>query len=281
MRTLQLKQGQVVTIQRNHVFEDVIPLYRTKPTQVLSQEFEVKFSDECALDAGGVTRELFSAFWEVAKITLFDGCNVVIPSVNPHSELIHFSVIGTVLSHGYLISGYIPIAVAFPVLVCALKGPTVEIPVQIMIEAFLNYLSDYEANILKQALSTSGSEISGQMQTDLVDILSKFGCRQVPKRANIRTLVLQVATHEMQTVPSRVLHYMHSGVPLQHKPFWESLTVNDLLSLYNFASVSPFQIIHAVKVPEDMTPIQSRAFNFLISFIGNLKDHTVKMSGPI
>ena len=103
----------------------------------------MKFSDERALDAGGVTKELFSAFWEVAKITLFDGCNVVIPSVNPHSELIHFSVVGTVLSHGYLISGYIPIAVAFPVLVCALKGPIVEILAQIMIEAFLNYLSDY------------------------------------------------------------------------------------------------------------------------------------------
>ena len=73
----------------------------------------------------------------------------------------------------------------------------------------------------------------------------------------------------MQTVPSEVLHYMHSGVPLQHKPFWKSLTVNDLFSLYNLASVSPSQIVCAIKAPDDMTPLQSRAFNF---FIGNLKD---------
>ena len=32
-------------------------------------------------------------------------------------------MIGTILSPGYLVSGYVPVAVAFPVFVCELKGP--------------------------------------------------------------------------------------------------------------------------------------------------------------
>ena len=119
MRSLHLTEGELVIIRRDHVFEDVISLYRTKPIQVLSQEFSVEFKDERAFDAGGLTRELFSTFWEQARLTLFDGANAVVPAVHPHTELVHFCVIGTVLSHGYLVSGYIPVAVAFPILAYA------------------------------------------------------------------------------------------------------------------------------------------------------------------
>ena len=37
----------------------------------------IQFEDELAIDVGGVTREMFSAFWEKAYSLLCDGANVL------------------------------------------------------------------------------------------------------------------------------------------------------------------------------------------------------------
>ena len=56
-------------------------LYRQKK---MGKEFpmNIALQSEKALDQGGVTREMLSAFWEVAYATYFYGEGVVIPLIH-------------------------------------------------------------------------------------------------------------------------------------------------------------------------------------------------------
>ena len=88
---------------------------------------QLEYKGERALETGDVMRDVFSAFWEEAIPRLFDGGSAVSPALTPHSEMIIYSIVGTVLSHGFLEAGFLPYRVAFPVIACAIKGPLTEI----------------------------------------------------------------------------------------------------------------------------------------------------------
>lgn len=257
-------------IRRDKVFDDLVSLYRTKSAKLLQQEFHVKFDNERAYDTGGVARDLFSAFWQEARVKLFDGSTVVVPAVTPHSEMVEYCVMGTILSHGYLVSGYIPVDIAFPVLACILKGPLMDIPDRFVLDSFMDYLSTYEADTVRLALNKS--EFSQDLSNALVGVLSRFGCRQLPSPANLNSLLVQLARHEMLTIPLRVLHYMHSGVPSTHHSFWGTFSISDLFDLYKLVDMTPSQVIQSISVPDDMNAAQDRVFNYLLCFVGNLKD---------
>lgn len=67
---------------------------------------------------------MFSAFWDDAYVRVFDGGSVLVPAVYPHVDMTVLPVLGTILSHGFLSSGFLPIRLAFPVvyIVCSTSG---------------------------------------------------------------------------------------------------------------------------------------------------------------
>lgn len=127
MASIGATHGRSHVVKRSSVFEDVMVLYQREQ---MHKEFpiNIKFESEKAVDVGGVTREMYSAFWEKAYGTYFDGAGVVIPLLHAQMDIEAFSTLGTIVSHGYLASGYLPIRLVLPSLIGILLGPAVEIP---------------------------------------------------------------------------------------------------------------------------------------------------------
>ena len=64
MKSLNAAPSSCVhTVCRSSVFEDVLRLYREESI-VKEYPITVEFEGEIAVDEGGVTREMFSAFWD-------------------------------------------------------------------------------------------------------------------------------------------------------------------------------------------------------------------------
>ena len=125
------------------MFEDVIHLYRSgKPIQ--EHPFSIKFDGERAYDAGGVTRDMFSAFWEAAYERVFNGSTLLAPVMHPQVDFTIFPLLGAILSHGFLVSGFLPLRIAFPVLVSLLLGPCTTTPPQQVMEAFIESISEHD-----------------------------------------------------------------------------------------------------------------------------------------
>ena len=96
-------------ISRENLYEDSIALYANNlPTLVQEYPFRIKYTNERAVDTGGVSRDFFSGFWEIAYVKDFDDGSTYIPSVHPHTDLSHYVVLGSILAHGLMSSGFPP-----------------------------------------------------------------------------------------------------------------------------------------------------------------------------
>mgnify|MGYP003461418041 FL=1 len=147
-------QGLGLAFHRDHVYEDVIKTYQENHEEIVKEfPFRVRYINERAVDIGGVCRDLFSAFWEDSYIKNFDGEKLLVPAVHPNTDMAVHRLHGTILSHGFMVCGFLPIRVAFPVLAAVFFGPEVEVPDSIILDSFIDYLATYESSFISQALT--------------------------------------------------------------------------------------------------------------------------------
>ena len=94
--------------------------------------FRSKFVGERAVDLGGVTRDVFSAFFEEAYAKCFDGSSLLTPSDNPLIDSSTLSTVGTIISHVYLITGMLSVQIAFPCLAAVLLPSVSGVPEEVV-----------------------------------------------------------------------------------------------------------------------------------------------------
>ena len=107
-------QGLERAFCRDHVYEDVIEAYQDNLEEILKEfPFQVRYIKEKAVDIGGVCLDLFSTFWEDSDVKNFDGEKLLVPAVRPNTNKAVLRLHGTILSHGFMVCGFLPIRIAF------------------------------------------------------------------------------------------------------------------------------------------------------------------------
>ena len=261
--------GPKRTIDRANLYEDVLDVYREGD---IVQEYPlfIKYEGEKAVDEGGVQRDMLSAFWAEAYTRLFEGAKTLTPMIHPGLDMTVFPILGRILSHGYLACGMLPVCIALPSLIGMVLGPSVAIPSKIIIESFADYVSDVERRSLKDALECN-EPFTYTVRAELVNILSRFGCRQVPTHSNLRGLVEQVARYEFCAKPAAALALIHSGIPINHKPFWEQKSATDVQHLFYRMSVTPTKVLSMLEFSEATNELEERVCNYLTTMVGNMQ----------
>ena len=61
----------------------------------------------------------------------------MVSAVYPGTDMANLPVLGTITSHGFLGSGFLPIRVAFPVVAAILLGPSTEVPDTVIMDHLL------------------------------------------------------------------------------------------------------------------------------------------------
>ena len=89
---------------------------------------------------------------------------------------------------GYISCGFLPLRIAFPVIASCLKGPSIQFPDSILIQSFLDYVSTLEGTKLHHTLQSR--EFTLDQQADVISILSRMGCREMPTAANLKHLIV-------------------------------------------------------------------------------------------
>ena len=209
-------------------------LSKRSRTAGFSQEYplSMEFIVEQAVDLGGVSRDVMSAIWQTTYEKLFDGSKLFVPVVSPHVEFSLLPALGKILSHGYLCTGFLPTQIAFPSLAAMLLGPGAIIEDNILVESFLDYVSDVDRNVLHAAvqIATHASKCSfpPDVQEQLLTVLSNYGCRQIPAPTNLSQTVTDIARFLFLTTPMSAICMINSGIPSLHQPF----CVQNLLKTY-------------------------------------------------
>ena len=273
-QSVSSQSGLHHVIKRETVYEDVIEVYTDAVAEVLEEySLRFRFEGERAFDAGGVCREVFSCFWKLAYPKHFDGERLLVPSICPGMKKCEMTTLGTIISHGYLVCGFLPIRLALPVIVGTLKGPNVDIPDAIVIESLVDYISVYESALLREALKIACTKqkmsFPTQMVSKLIQLVSRFDCTTIPTCENFWQLVTDIARHLFTGKPLGLLYALHNGVPEPHRSFWESISVKKLFDLYRALNASPSIVLSLLEEPEFENEAEAKVSYYLTTFIGN------------
>lgn len=135
---------------------------------------------------------MLSAFWKDAFGRLFDGQNIMLSVVHAHTDLSAFPNLGWILSHGYLVSGFLPVRVAFSVIAgILLSNIAGKVPDKVLIEIFAESVCAHDAVIIKADLEVlETSHFPSQLQHDLIGVLRQYGCRENHSPDNLKRLLI-------------------------------------------------------------------------------------------
>ena len=277
--SIDTHHGMPHLVCRSNLYNDCFTLYEQELATIkMEYPFRVTFQDEQAVDTGGVAKDMFSGFWELAYTKDMDGGSTYVPMVHPHTKLFRYKILGAILAHGFMSSGFIPIRLSFPVLAFTLLGCDVEIPPSIVVDSFIDYVSDYDGSLFHDALKASRSQkaFSPCLQGELVRVLGGMGCRKVPSSHNIVQLITEVAHHELMVKPLAATCSLRAGVPAEYFPFLNEFSVARLYKLCIAISVTPQSVLGVLSVRDDLDANQARVFSYLKTFIGNLPNQDLR-----
>ncbi len=267
-------EGNTHFINREDLFEGTIQLFHDANT-LRESTLSIAFDGELGVDAGGVSRDLLSAFWEITYGKFFDGSALLRPVVHPNVRSELWSTLGAALSHGYLVSGFLPVRIVFPSLVATLKGPQVQVSSSIVRSCFVDYVSTVESALLKSALQCQSS-FPEDLQSRLNSFFYRFDCRERPTKANVLQLLDKVARYEFLTKPMASIAQMHYGITRDEQDFWQKKSVESLYDLYNSLLTSPSKVLEMIDESFFDSRNEERVFGYLQQFVGNMTSETVQ-----
>ena len=169
------------------------------------------------------------------------------------------------MSHAYLVSGVLPVRIAFPTLAHCLLGSNVRIPDDIMLTSFIDSLS---AHVLKIALEEPSPEFTTQTHAGVISIFSRS---EIPTPQTLKSSVLRISC-EFILKPSAAILEIQSGIPSQHRPFWEKMGSQGLFSLYKAKSVSVAKVLEMFDEAEGSDFDQERVLTYLRQYIGSMSN---------
>ena len=258
-------------LRRECLYEDMLKIFSSEEA-VTEYPFRVRFQGERGVDTGGLSREAFSTFWELAYNKHFDGSSSLVPVVSACLDSATLQVLGRILSFGYVACGFLPVRIAFPTLAAMLLHPLPDFPHDVLVEAFRDTLTPVDAATLKEALACREKDnFPPRLFNRLVNVFSSFECLEVPKPGNILKLCERSARYVCLTKPFAVLTEIGKGVPSQHHQFWKAKGVEGLKRLILALSVSPSKVLESIEEPLFVSPIEQRVFGYLTQYIGHMK----------
>ena len=186
------------------------------------------------------------------------------------------SLLGAILSHGYLVSGFLPLRVAFPSLAGMLIGPSCDMPPGLLVEAYVDSISTTDGSRIKECLKVEGNYFSQATTHSLFGILSRSGIKQLPTPKNIQQHLLKAAKYEFINKPFAALTAINQGIPSTHYSFWQSMGIVGLWKLYLALSVTPTKVLEFIQEPECCTSHHSRVFDYLTQMIGSMNQDELR-----
>ena len=199
----------------------MIELFSQPTSLLLCSAPYVQFEGENATDLDGLTRELFSLFWEFSKNKYFEE---MVPRIDPQTcQMDIFTILGRIISYGYLITGFFPIFVARASMLSVLCETNISD--DILLSSFLNYIDVFERESASRMMLNEDFDI-------ITAMLSRFKCFSIPCSDNIEQCMIECAKSELICRPTHALRKIYQGMKEVHPTLWELVNPKCIEKIY-------------------------------------------------
>ena len=235
-----------VTVRRQDILENVVKMYTEDP-DIAKCRLNVRFLDEKGIDFGGVTKDFFTSFWEVAFQTYFDGDVLKVPLVSPQklADKPRMQALGPVLEHGWRVTGELPVRFCEASIIAVLHGEDA-VPNEALERSFLWYISEFEREVLCSILE--GGKVDDYKREAVFGLYRRFSMQSLPATSQdeLREHILTMARCEFLIKPMAILSYMRSGIS-DLVSLKKSLPVQRISELYQVLSPTSANVLKHVR----------------------------------
>ena len=155
-----------------------------------------------------------------------------------------------------------------------LLGPHTVVSDSIFLNTFPDLLTDLELSVLREAIGCT-SPFNQELKNSLIDVLARFGCREVPTNETIRALLIRILHYELLSKPLAAISLMNSGIPSIHKAWWQTKSVDELHKVYMTPTATSSKVLQAI-FAETSNQSEERMMTYLRQFIGGMKQDMVR-----
>ena len=131
------QQVRIVAIHRLKVVEYLLDAF--KDSSILNCKLNMLFVNEQALDHAGVSRDVYSAFWE-QFLELCEGEDERVPRLRPDYSEAEWLAVGRIWVKGLLDHGVLPMKLSKAFIISCIHGID-SIPNDVLLTSFLQYIS--------------------------------------------------------------------------------------------------------------------------------------------
>lgn len=184
-----VKESRYVKIRRVMVIKDLLEIFMD--CKVLNLALRMEFANEKALDDDGVSRDVYTAFWE-EFLEHCEGEDERVPRLRPDYSEREWQAIGRIWVKGYMDHGLIPVRLS-PAFILACNHGVTAVDEELLMSSFMKYLSAGERSAVEKALLGNMDENDDE---ELLDLFSRMGSHHLPPKENMHA-VIQIMAHKV------------------------------------------------------------------------------------
>lgn len=251
-----------IRIHRCTVLKDMIETFKD-PT-ILSDFCCFKMilpnGDEEMGEGEGVTKDCLSEFWGNFYDQCTTGSRAKVPYLRHDFSYEEWSAVGRIIVLGWTQCKYFPVQLALPFM----ESVTIRRPTCDLIDSFLMFLPEEEADIISSALK----DYESIDQDDLFDVLSNYNCRNVPSKGKLEKIIMELAHKELVQAPTFVANcWRREFGPIKGLDFKD--VVKQL-------SPTSRKVVSKLSFPDKMTAEQETTANHLQRMVRSIEMNILK-----
>lgn len=210
-------------IHRVKVVEDLLAVF--VDSNIILSTLKMDFVNESAVDDAGVSREVYTAFWD-QFLEQCEGEDERIPRLRPDFSEVEWEAVGRIWVKGLLDLGILPVRLASAFILACMHGID-SVSDDVLMSSFHNYLSVTERSAVAKARQGTLEECD---EEDLLDLFTRMGSHCIPLKNNMEVPIQTMAHKAILQEPkyiidcfSKTMQFALPKVPDQER----------LLSLYD------------------------------------------------
>ncbi|CAL8311562.1 unnamed protein product [Lota lota] len=255
------KEVLYVELRRVNIVHDVLNVFMEP--RVLNVNLKIEFINEKAVDSDGVSREVYSAFWE-PFLEQCEGEEERVPRLRLDYSEKEWKAVGRVWLKGYLDHGIMPIRLS-PAFVLACCQGVSSVDEELLMTSFARFLSVTERQSVEKAMQGSMDESD---EEELLDLFSRMGAHYLPCKDNLRAIIVTMAHKALLQEPTFIIDCFQSSI---HTALPTPITKGRLMELYESKRPTNRKVAQMIKPSNESISTQEQAaLNHLLRYVRSI-----------
>ncbi|XP_073798489.1 uncharacterized protein [Danio rerio] len=249
-------------IHRVKVVEDLLSVFMDR--SIIQSTLKMEFVNEIAVDDAGVSREVYTAFWD-QFLEQCEGEDERVPRLRPDFSEPEWEAVGRIWVKGFLDLGVLPVRLASAFILACMYGID-SVDDELLLSSFHNYLSLTERTAIAKAYEGTLDESD---EEDLLDLFTRMGSHRIPFK-NLQNMKIAIQTMAHKAIlqePKFIIDCFSKNMPLALLKIPDQ---KSLVSLYEKKKATGKKVAQLLQTTQDVrSQKEQMVFHHLQRYVRN------------